>query len=62
MNNELALNDFNAELLPERNTMWGVTIGSPFILASNSAETVQAVTLLSSAHSTAVQSIGVFYF
>lgn len=61
MNNELVLNDFNAELLPERNTLWGFNFASPVIFASNASETVQALTLLSSAHSTAVQNIGVFY-
>jgi hypothetical protein len=62
--NEITLSELDVELLPERNTLWGFNlfnIGSPVIVASSSSETVQALTLLSSAHSTSIQNIGVFY-
>lgn len=60
MNNELALNDFNAELLPERNTMFAL-IGSPVFITSTSAESVQALTFLSSSKAVAVTNNTVYY-
>jgi hypothetical protein len=58
MSNEITLAELDADLLPERQTMFVLISINP-VWASNSAETVQAYTLASVAKSTALQSITV---
>lgn len=56
MSNDITLAELDAELLPERQTMF-VAIGNVLVSASNASETVQALTLLSYATSSAHQNI-----
>ena len=57
MSSDITLAELDVELLPERQTMFGVFIGNVVIGAYNASETVQAVTALSLAASSATQTI-----
>lgn len=60
MSQDITIAEMDVDLLPERQTLWGFSFASPVIFASNASETVQALTVLSLAKSTAVQTIVVF--
>jgi hypothetical protein len=58
MTNDITLAELDADLLPERQTMWGVNIFAPtVVVASNTAYAVQALTAFSSNTAAAVQVI-----
>jgi hypothetical protein len=58
MTNDITLAELEADLLPERQTMFAIISINP-VFASNAAEAVQAVTLLSANNAVALQSITV---
>jgi hypothetical protein len=57
MSNDVTLTELDAELLPERQTMFAVLIGNVLVGASNASETVQTLTFASAALSSATQNI-----
>jgi hypothetical protein len=57
MSNDITFAELDVELLPERQTMFVFAAGNVLVWASNSSETVQAVTALSAAASSATQNI-----
>ncbi len=57
MSTDISLADLDVELLPERQTMFVFSFNP--VVAVNSAEAVQAVTLLSLNNAAAVQSVTV---
>jgi hypothetical protein len=57
MSTDISLADLDVELLPERQTMFVFSFNP--VVAMNSAEAVQAVTLLSLNNAVAVQSVTV---
>ena len=58
MTNDITLAELEADLLPERQTMFAIISINP-VFASNAAEAVQAVTLLSANNAVALQSVTV---
>jgi hypothetical protein len=58
MTNDITLAELEADLLPERQTMFTFVAINP-VFASNAAEAIQAVTLLSANNAVALQSINV---
>ena len=58
MTNDITLAELEADLLPERQTMFAIFSINP-VFASNAAEAVQAVTLLSANNAVALQSVTV---